>query len=52
MSKAPKQQYPNCGYWKYKETYIMENIAQAFRHESNIWSFTPDEEIEPNVKKL
>ena len=37
---------------KTKHTYIMENVAQAFRHESDIWSFTPYEQIERNVYKF
>lgn len=35
-----------------KITYIMEYVAKAFRHESDIWSFTPNKKIKWNVDKL
>ena len=33
-------------------TYMVEDITKAFRHKANIRSFTPYQQIQPDVKKL
>lgn len=35
-----------------KKTYIMENVANTFRHEANIRSFTPYKKIKSYVNQL
>jgi hypothetical protein len=35
-----------------RDTYMVEYVAQAFRHKPNIRSLTPDKKIQSNVKKL
>lgn len=35
-----------------REAYMMEDIADTFRHESNVWGFTPDKKIQSNKEKL
>ena len=39
--------------WKSKiATYMVKDITKAFRHKANIGSFTPNQQIQPYVKKL
>jgi hypothetical protein len=33
-------------------TYMVKDITKAFRHKANIRSFTPNQQIQPYVKKL